>query len=165
MRQRLSPGLDDEGGIILPSAVFRDIMTSVIARGGRFRFEARGLSMLPFIRDGDVLTVVQLRPTTVSLGDVVVFRRPTVDKIAVHRVVRVLQGGVSLRGDAALDADGMVPFESVIGYVAGVERNGHRVRFGFGPERRVIGLLSRHGLLIPLTIRYRRLRALMKVFR
>ncbi len=35
-------------------------MTTVLERGAQFRFTARGSSMHPLIRDGDVLTVESL---------------------------------------------------------------------------------------------------------
>jgi hypothetical protein len=166
LRPETSPNVNNDGGITLPSEVFRGILRDALARGDCVRFEARGVSMIPFIQDGDLVTVGPLRPEAVKTGDLVAFPRPEagMGRVAVHRVVQVLPTGLVVRGDAAFKPDGVIPFEQVIGSISKVEHEGREVRRGFGPERRLLGLLSRRGLLIPLMARYRRLRAAWKKF-
>ena len=53
-----------------------DLMRAVLAKGVPFRFCARGWSMAPFIRDGDVITVSPLRQSLPGVGEVVAFVRP-----------------------------------------------------------------------------------------
>ena len=50
-----------------------ELMRAVLARGVPFRFCARGWSMAPFIRDGDVITVSRFRHDLPDIGEVVAF--------------------------------------------------------------------------------------------
>ena len=56
----------------------------ILGREAVLRFQARGNSMTPFIRDGDIVTLVPLsRPP--RIGDVVAFAHPRTSGMAVHR--------------------------------------------------------------------------------
>jgi hypothetical protein len=63
----------------------------------------------------------------------------------------VLSGNAAallLQGDnKPNDPDGFIPREAIMGRVTRVERGGKRVRLGFGPERRLLALLSHGGVL------------------
>ena len=72
---------------VLPRAGFTELLTAVLARGSLFRFQARGFSMSPFIRDGDVLTLAPA-PDRLRIGDVVAFINPCNQQLSVHRLVR-----------------------------------------------------------------------------
>ena len=69
-------------------------------------------------------------------GEVVAFCHPETGKLVVHRVLARRSGGYLLRGDNALEADGLIPPAYILGRVDRVERRGRRVRLGQGPERR-----------------------------
>jgi hypothetical protein len=51
------------------------------------------------------------------------------------------------RGDASPQTDDPVGWGDVLGHVSGVERGGRPVGLGLGPERVLIAVLSRWGLL------------------
>jgi hypothetical protein len=86
-----------------------DVVTSLITRGTSVRFRAHGLSMLPFIRDGDVVTLVPVQDRPVRFGDVVAIRHPVRDNLILHRVIRKMPGGYLIQGDNAAVADGIFP--------------------------------------------------------
>jgi signal peptidase I len=141
------------------AAVARD----VLARDRSFRFLAPGASMSPFIRSGDVLTLVPFDPESCAPGDVVAFARPGTSALVVHRVTLATGSWCRIQGDNNQEPDGGIPCDTIIGRVSRVERAGRQVRFGLGPERALIALLSRQGWLhrcmIPLRdlhSRYRR---------
>ncbi len=138
------------GELRLSGQALLELMRAVLARGLPFRFCARGWSMTPFIRDGDVLTVSPLQQSP-GLGEVVAFVRPGIEKLVVHRVV-ARHGAASLvQGDAESEyADRLVLRGNLLGRVIRVERNGRNVWLGLGPERVVIAWLSRLGQLTPL---------------
>ena len=128
-----------------------ELMRAVLARGVPFRFCARGWSMAPFIRDGDVITVSPFRHAQPGAGEVVAFVRPGAGKLVVHRVVARRGTASFIQGDSAPDhMDGIIPPENLLGRVTRIERNGHDVWLGLGPERYLIAWLSRTRLLIPL---------------
>jgi hypothetical protein len=139
------------GELPLSGPVLLDLMRAVLARGVPFRFCARGWSMAPFIRDGDVITVSPFRHTLPRVGEVVAFVRPGTGSLVVHRVV-ARRGAVSfIQGDSAPKyTDGIIPPENLLGRVSRVERKGLDVWLGLGPERTVIAWLSRTRLLVPL---------------
>lgn len=145
----------------LSGAGLQALMSAALARGASFRFTARGCSMDPFVRDGDVLTVgvAARRP---RVGDIVAVRDPATGRLLVHRVVAHVSPGLLVRGDGTGQADGVFGPAGVLGVVVGVERRGQVVRLGRGPERRAIALLSRGGALRPLVAAGRRLLALRR---
>jgi hypothetical protein len=103
--------------------------------------------MLPFIRDGDVITVRPCKRTDLRKGTVAAYIRPLDGHLAVHRIVGVTEAGFALKGDHALIADYSVAPSGIMGVVDRVERNGRRVRFGLGPEKRLVAVLSVRGLI------------------
>jgi len=129
----------------------QDLMRAVLAKGVPFRFCARGWSMTPFIRNGDVITVSPLRGALPEVGEVVAFVRPGSTKPVVHRVIARRGTASWIQGDSVPDhADGIIPAENILGRVTRVERSGRQVWLGLGPERYLIAWLSRARLLIPL---------------
>jgi hypothetical protein len=137
----------------LPGALLADLISDVIARGMPFRFHASGSSMLPFIHDGDMITIIALPLRGPGLGDVVAFRQPASKQLLVHRLVGHSGNGFLFKGDfySRGQLDGPISIENLLGIVAGVERDGRPIRLGLGPERRAIALVSRSGLLRPIT--------------
>jgi hypothetical protein len=142
------------GAFALSGAGLLELMVAALARGASVRFTARGFSMDPFVRDGDVLTVAPVRRRP-GLGRVVAVRDAVSGRLVVHRVVAHATRGVLVRGDAAGQADGVADPPNVLGVVVAVERRGRRVRLGCGPERMPLARLSRAGLLAPLVARAR----------
>ena len=135
------------GAHSLTGSGLAEVAREVLARGSYFRFFAPGGSMSPFIRDGDVITLVPFDVAVCAPGIVVAFVRPERDRLTVHRVISVAEGHCYLRGDNNPVDDGRVPFASIIGTVTHVERKGRPVRFGIGPEGVLIASLSRRGWL------------------
>lgn len=131
-----------------------DLTQAVLARGIPIRFRARGWSMAPFIRDGDVITVAPLLQARPDVGEVIAFVRPEDLNLVVHRIVARRGASVLIQGDNGIDeTDGIIPQENLLGRVTQIERNGRPVRLGLGPERFVIAWLSRTRLLVPLQSR------------
>lgn len=134
----------------------KDLLAAVLARGVPFRFRALGMSMDPFIKDGDVITVGKVKEDNLRIGDVVAYCSPPDGHLVVHRIVRRSPGGLLvIRGDANDEADAVALLTDVLGRVKLVQRLGRRVYLGMGPERFVLAHVSRRGLLRPLIARVR----------
>ena len=125
-------------------------MTAVMGKGRSFRFLAKGFSMSPFIKDGDVVTVSPFQGRKVRLGEVVAFISPQTQSLAVHRIISKQKTRFVLQGDNVPESDGTVSAEKILGFVEKVERQGKNINLGMGPERRVIAFLNRKGWLIRL---------------
>jgi hypothetical protein len=133
------------------------LMPAVLEKGRPFRFEARGTSMEPFIVDGDILTVVPLAGSRPRPGDVAAFVHPASGGVRVHRVVKVEDGRYVLKGDNALDADGALSCDQILGVVVRLERGGRVRPVGRGLGAALRARLSRSALVVRLTRRARRL--------
>jgi signal peptidase I len=138
-----TPYAQSGGSYSLSGPALAEVAREVLARGHSFRFLAPGGSMSPFIRDGDVVTLVPLDGSTCISGDVVAFVMPRSGRLVVHRTIAVDGDRYRIQGDNNPEEDGEFPRNVIIGRVARIERNGCVIRFGLGPERALIALLSR----------------------
>jgi len=131
----------------LSGQLLKELLRSVLDKGASFRFRAKGFSMSPFIKDGDVVTVAPLWGATPGLGHVVVFIHPRTGKLIIHRVVGKRADSCLIKGDNFPERDDFVPKASILGHVTKVERHGKEIFLGLGLERFLIAFLTRRGLL------------------
>ncbi len=117
-----------EEGISLSAPVIMELIEAVHEKGASFKFQARGYSMTPAIRDGDVITVSPLKDILPRRGDVLAFRHPERPQMLVHRVLHTKAKKYFIKGDNCSEADGWVPAENILGLITNVERQG-KVRF------------------------------------
>jgi hypothetical protein len=145
---------DKDKALPLSGPALKELLASVLAKGLPFRFKARGFSMSPFIKDGDVLTVSPLDNVLPRIGDVVIFIHPVNQNVVVHRVVAKRGNSYLVKGDNSPGLGTPLPRENVLGRLDRLERNGKRALLGLGPERLLIAFLTRgvflHRILIPL---------------
>jgi phage repressor protein C with HTH and peptisase S24 domain len=134
-----------------------ELMRAVLDKGKPFRFEARGTSMHPFIRDGDVVTVAPLAGQDPRPGDVAAFVQSGTSGVRVHRIVKVEAGRYFLKGDNALDADGALARDTILGLVVRLERGGRARAVGPTIRTAAIARLSRTFWFTRLSRRARRL--------
>lgn len=157
--RRVTPagGADRSGSFVveisgtpLSGVALRELARVTLQRGKTFRFTAHGYSMLPFIQDGDVITVAPLasRP---RLGEVVAFVNPVSERLTVHRITGCTTRGYVIKGDSLPEPDCVLADGGVLGRVVRVERSGHDVPGILGHASTAIALLSRWNL--PLTAR------------
>jgi len=129
-----------------------ELLDAVLQKGMDARFQAKGFSMAPFIKNEDVVTLSPLQNSFPGVGDVIAFVLHGTDKLCVHRVVGKEGNLYVTKGDSSSEADESVPIENILGFVRRVERNGKEVFLGLGPERYLIAFLGGRGLLLPLIL-------------
>ena len=117
----------------LSSQAVIDLLNAVLNKEADFRFKASGVSMYPTIRNGDIITISSLKGLKLKPGDIVAFRHPTGEKLAVHRIISIGSDSCLIRGDNSPDPDGLVRESDILGLVTKVERNDHAI---FWPDRR-----------------------------
>ena len=126
--------------------------------------------MSPFIRDGDVITVAPAQTQAAGqdgkdcgIGQIVAFTSPVSQRLVVHRIVGRQESCFLVQGDnmqtSGADSVGR---GDVLGRVVRIERGRRRVWLGLGPERYVIAILSRAGMLLPVLFRARVLTRLLR---
>jgi ribosomal protein S18 acetylase RimI-like enzyme len=111
----------------LAQADFVALAAEVLAAGGSLRFRARGGSMTPSIRNGDIVTVEPAAAASLRVGDVALCHEG--GRALVHRVVGMSAEGETLRirlaGDAGHGAEERIGPGQVLGRVVRVEPQGH----------------------------------------
>lgn len=103
-----------------------EILLDCLARGLDVQFEARGTSMKPFIRDGDVVQVTPAQPTDLRPG-VIVLALSDAGAPLVHRITARRKGPENtllyrLRGDAHVANDGWFKPARIPGIVRRIRR-------------------------------------------
>jgi signal peptidase I len=132
---------------LMAQAPLRELLETVLGRGSCMEIRAKGYSMDPFIRDGDVLAVSPLPSGGLQPGDIIAFKLPAADKLAIHRVIGMSADSCLVRGDCCSEPDGYVLKENILGVVSRIERRGRRIRLGMGPEKALIAFLSSKNIL------------------
>ena len=143
----------------LPNGAVRELMIPLLAAGQEFRFRARGASMSPFIRDGDVLTVSPLAIGEPRVADVVAVFDAEKAELIIHRVIDRRRSSWLIRGDNTDEADGYFEADAILGKVRRVERQGLETHLPIGPFRFLIAALNRTQILRPALNLFRRARA------
>ena len=133
------------------------ILREVLNKGSSVRFKAKGFSMSPFIRNGDVITVSPFTLAKLRPGDIAAFILEKPGRLVVHRVVGIRGELFLMKGDNLPDFDDLIPGSQVLGQITRIERGSCTMRIGLGAERKVIALLSRFRFLPLLAIPIKRL--------
>jgi hypothetical protein len=148
--------------LAISGEVLLELMQKVLAEGAAFKFRAKGWSMIPFIKDGDVITVSPAGKAKPAVGKVVAFRQPQSGNLVVHRVIGWNDNAFLIQGDNATgEPDGLVIPQDILGCVTRVERNGRRIFIGQGPERFLMAFLARNKLLNGVV---RRIQTIVDIF-
>jgi len=129
-----------------------DLLRAVLQKGVPVRFQAKGFSMSPFIKNNDVVTISPGQGTRPGLGDIIAFAHPETQGLCIHRIVCNKDGFFVTKGDNRSQTDESVPIENILGSVARVERDGKQIFLGLGSERFLIAFLGRRGLLFPILL-------------
>jgi hypothetical protein len=87
---------------------------------GAMRFRPLGGSMIPFLRAGDIVTIVPGKPCRV--GDIALWRQN--GNLMLHRVVGKKCGSVFTKGDATDRLDSPVSSQDILGRAVSLERRG-----------------------------------------
>jgi hypothetical protein len=147
-----NPFIQEGGVLYLSNQALLGFLQDIVGRGESFRFQATGFSMSPFIKDGDMVTLSPLDRPSPRLGEVVAFTPPGGDKLILHRVVGKRGSSFYIKGDSLPQIDLLLPKELILAKVARVDRSGKRVHLGLGPERLLLALFSRPGVLAPIIL-------------
>lgn len=129
-----------------------------IHAGAALRFSANGASMLPMIKDGDVLLVSPVSLERIRRGDVLLFTSEKGFPL-VHRVICRQKSGQDyafwMEGDQALLPDGWIPGKNVIGRLESLNRGSKTFDFR-APVTRLLcmALAARKRIRLPERLRF-----------
>jgi signal peptidase I len=117
----------------LRDADLLELSKDIFRRGKSIRFQAKGWSMRPYIRERDFIVVSPIENSSIKTGDVV-FYLTTENKILVHRVIKKYKKDkdnritMLIKGDATFSSPEKVEMQNVLGKVVELERNGKKKR-------------------------------------
>jgi hypothetical protein len=152
----------NEEGLLLSGKDLAGLVQETLAKGTCFKLKAKGFSMLPFIRDGDVVTIFPISNFPIGFGKSAAFIDSKTGKLVIHRIIGKNNGLYFIKGDNAFSADGLITQENILGCITKIERNGKNIFLGLGWERFIIALFSKIRIwslvlifwnLLPLSIR------------
>jgi hypothetical protein len=109
----------------VPFRHIEPLLSDAFLRGDRIRISVTGTSMQPWIKGGDLLELEAVDSDRVRVGEVVLAKRQDETHV-LHRVVKLQDDRVMLRGDAQNTHDEPFPRCRVIARVVSVKR-GRRV--------------------------------------
>jgi hypothetical protein len=135
-----------------------EVAGQLLRRGGRLRIKARGGSMLPFVRDGDVALVTAAEGPEIRVGDVICYETSP-GRLFLHRVIARADDRFVARGDA-LPFSEVVSRAQLLGRVVAVERQGRLWRLDTPMarwrNRSIVAVSPLVARLLPLALRLRR---------
>ena len=136
--------MTDLNVIACSSPDFLGLSAEVLHLGKSLRFQARGHSMQPLVRDGDILLVKPLGERLPRVGDVVLcVTEPGM--VLAHRVIRRRLHPVGnhylVQGDRVSQPDGWIPQARIYGRVAAIEREDNQLNMD-SMEMRILSAMA-----------------------
>lgn len=128
---------------------FVELVRTLFDEGISVSLQARGTVMSPSIKPEDLLVLSPLGTRPPTIGDVVIFVEPRTQRPFIQRVIKRTKHSYLLKGDSAQEPIAIVSRADILGRVTRVKRGGRAILLGLGPERFLIALLNRKGLLRP----------------
>jgi len=145
--------------VLVSQAELADLSDEFLGRGESFRFRAKGFSMFPFLRDGDVITVKRVNPETIGVGDICMFLRGESQPV-VHRITGRDTGshGLTFRaqGDMLFGQDEIVCSDRILGKAVVLIRNGQTVQLDTWSRRVAVYLWYEIRVLVWLALALKR---------
>jgi hypothetical protein len=116
-----------------------ELVHDVARSAGVVRLKVAGISMLPSIWPGDVVTVRHQNFSELKSGEIVLFRQD--GSLTLHRIRRIMADRVITRGDTLSCDDRPVRDAEIVGKLVSIDRRGRRIELGRPVWQRLMGLL------------------------
>ena len=101
------------------------LVAEVVGLSGQVRLKVTGVSMLPAVWPGDILTVNRNSPEDLIPGQIVLCYRN--DSLVAHRLISRTGNHLITRGDALPCCDAPFRDDEILGQVVSILRNGRRI--------------------------------------
>lgn len=130
----------------------------VIARDGQLIYSFKGISMLPLLRQGrDLIVVEKLEGRRFKRGEVALFKRGS--GYVLHRVIKVYSKSYDCLGDNSVYPDRNIKESDMLGVMTAYIRDGKKHSVEELPYRLYAHLVL---LFNPLRVLYRRMKGKVK---
>ncbi len=122
------------------------LLRELAGRQVPFYGQVKGTSMLPWIKDGDTVTIIPLTAPP-QTGNIIAFYDKLNSRLVTHRVIKTTPTQILTKGDNCLAPDPLMSRNDIAGRVICIKRIEHIVRFGMGTEAYLIARLSQFNVL------------------
>jgi len=109
--------------LMISGPAFALVVQTVLKNGVTAKFKVTGSSMLPTIRNNDVVSISPYKENNPKVGEVVALLDRANSRIVIHRIIKKQENMFLLKGDGLWRYDGFFPREWIVGFVSGLERN------------------------------------------
>ncbi|MBT3386840.1 MAG: S24/S26 family peptidase [Desulfobacula sp.] len=107
--------------ILLSSKQIASLLKKTCEKQVSFKFTAKGMSMSPFICDGDSLIIKPFtRGKKPGIGDIIAFINPVEGYLVIHRVIKIKNKQYLLKGDNVYYHDGYCDDKDIHGIVKNI---------------------------------------------
>lgn len=121
----------------------REIVKNVLALGYSIRFRVYGRSMIPFVNNGDKVTISPFGDTNPQIGNIVVFENLRDRRLVIHRVIQKHVDRFEIKGDNCTQSDGIIPLSQILGKITKIEHGNKEIITGNGRTNYLIVFLSK----------------------
>ena len=98
----------------------------ILERDGALAYTNKGVSMMPLLRQGKDVMIIEKRDPPYKKYDAVLFLRDS-GQYVLHRIMKVSEGEYYIIGDNCVSGE-TVREEQILGVLTGVKRNGKLIR-------------------------------------
>ena len=106
--------------IVIDMRMLIDDVQSKVNQGQSVILKGEGVSMVPFITEGDILTLTKPKYKKAKIGEIYLYKRED-GSYAIHRVYAVKKGMVYMLGDAQMFIEKVHP-QCLVAVVSAVKR-------------------------------------------
>lgn len=119
---------------------FVELSNQILSKGNCLRFQAKGNSMFPAIKDGDILNIEPIKDKDLRWADILFYRAAGQYMVA-HRLIKKSFQDKRLilvtRGDYTVANDTKISLDDVLGRVKAIERSGRTISLSSGIGRMI----------------------------
>jgi signal peptidase I len=120
-----------------------DLILAFTKNGNSIKLKAKGHSMFPFIKDGDILTIAPYNGLNPELGDIAAFFNSITSKLTIHRIIGIADKKYMAKGDCCFHNDGYQMKHNLLGAVADIKDKSFETKFVTHPKiKKIITLFS-----------------------
>jgi signal peptidase I len=102
------------------------LFEAVLKTGADMRVRVTGMSMAPFLKGGEVITIKKVHPSDLRKGDIILFKNQHGLPV-VHRIVRKINSNSEMmlqtKGDSVIVPDEPIHYADVLGKATKIEKD------------------------------------------
>ena len=146
----------ESGSLLLSNREIAGFLKKTCQKGIPFKFTAKGMSMSPFICDGDALIIEPIcKIKRIEKGDIVACISPVEGHLIIHRVIKKQNGQYLLKGDNVYHCDGYCREKDIHGCVKKVIIMRKKIHTFHKLIRKIFLFLNNFKKIIAFSSRYK----------